>query len=68
MRADSFATDDELNDKQLATMDALWNAQRAGDVSADEAAEIERLVRLGHPYSARKRLTAAKKRRRDGAR
>lgn len=63
-QADGLATDDELNDRQLQVMDALWHAQRAGEVSEDEAAEIERVVRLGHPYGARKRLTAARKRRR----
>lgn len=63
MQSDGLATDDELNAAQLAAMDALWNAQRAGDVSDDDAAEIERVIRLGHPHGARKRLTAARRRR-----
>lgn len=63
---DDLARDDELNAAQLAAMDALWHAQRDGVVSADELREIERTVRLGHPYGARKRITAARKRRHDG--
>lgn len=57
-----LAGDDELNAAQLAAMDALWNAERNGEVSEYDAREIERTIRLGHPYSARKRLTAARRR------
>lgn len=47
----------ELNANQLAAMDALWRAERAGDVASDEAREIERMIRRGHAPGARKRLT-----------
>ncbi|HEX6447423.1 MAG TPA: hypothetical protein VF053_20170 [Streptosporangiales bacterium] len=57
-----LAADDELNAAQLAAMDALWNAERNGEVSASDARAIERVIRLGHPYGARKRLTAARRR------
>jgi hypothetical protein len=57
-----LAADDELNAAQLAAMDALWNAERNGEVSESDARDIERTIRLGHPYGARKRLTAARRR------
>lgn len=56
------ARDDELNDKQLAAMDSLWRARRAGHVTAEEEAAIERLIRTDHVPAARKHLTAAKHR------
>lgn len=58
--------DDELKDKQLAAMDSLWKSRRAGHVTAEEEAEIERLIRTGHVPAARKRLTAAKRRAQEG--
>lgn len=57
-----IARDDELNDKQLAAMDSLWKARRAGHVTAEEEPAIERLIRTGHVSAARKRLTAARHR------
>lgn len=56
-------SDDDLNARQLAAMDALWRAERADEVSSEEAREIESVIRRGHPYGARKRLTVARRRR-----
>ena len=47
----------ELSADQLAAMDALWRAERAGDVDADDARDVEDMIRRGHSPGARKRLT-----------
>lgn len=61
---------DDLTTQQLAAMQSLDDARRAGLVSADDAAVIEQVIRDGHPHGARKRLTQAKRRNgnRDAAR
>lgn len=53
---------DELSAEQVAAMQSLDDARRAGLVTADDAAVIERIIRDGHPHGARKRLTEAKRR------
>ncbi|MQA05008.1 MAG: hypothetical protein GEV07_20560 [Streptosporangiales bacterium] len=51
----------ELTGDQLAVLDALWRAQRAGEVTATDAAEIEAVIRDGRVHGARKRLTNARR-------
>lgn len=51
----------ELTPAQTGVMEALDNAVRAGEVSAVQAAEIEAVIRAGHPHGARKRLTHARR-------
>ncbi|HEX6514925.1 MAG TPA: hypothetical protein VF049_05095 [Nocardioidaceae bacterium] len=63
-RYNRAATDDELTDPQLAAMDALWRARRAGVVDEHQAARIEDVIRHGHVHGARKRLTDARRARR----
>lgn len=53
---------DQLNAAQIAAMQSLDDARRAGLVAADDAEVIERVIRDGHPHGARKRLTEAKRR------
>lgn len=64
MTETQLASDDELDDKQLAAMDSLWRAQRDGYVSPEQAEPIEVLIRSGRTSSARKRLTEARRARR----
>lgn len=52
---------DNLNPKQVAAMQTMDDARRAGVLSEDEAQEIEDLIRAGHVYGARKRVTQARK-------
>lgn len=56
---------DDLTPTQVACLQSVDDARRAGRISADDAAEIEAVIREGHPHGARKRLTEA--RRRNGA-
>lgn len=53
---------DGLTASQLAVLQSLDDARRAGLVADDDATAIERAIREGHPHGARKRLTAAKRR------
>lgn len=53
---------DDLSPAQLAAMQSLDDSRRAGLVSAEDAAIIERVIRAGHVHGARKRLTQARKR------
>lgn len=57
---------DDLTALQLAVLQSLDDARRAGLVEDDDAAVIERVVRAGHPHGARKRLAEAKRRNGDG--
>lgn len=59
---DVVTDDDRLDARQLAAMDSLWRAQRAGDVSAAAAAPIELLIRRGRVSAALKRITDARRR------
>lgn len=52
---------DNLSPKQVAAMQTMDDARRAGVLSEDEAHEIEQLIRAGHVYGARKRVTQARK-------
>lgn len=47
----------EFTDRQLAALDALWRAKRAGQVTDDAADRIEELIREGRVHGARKRLS-----------
>ncbi|MBO0826635.1 MAG: hypothetical protein J2P24_02525 [Streptosporangiales bacterium] len=47
----------EFTDAQLAALDALWRAERAGQVSGEAVREIEELIRAGHVHRARRRLS-----------
>lgn len=47
----------EMSADQLAAMDALWRAERAGELRREEARDIEDMIRRGHSPGARKRLT-----------
>lgn len=51
----------EFTNAQLAAFDALWRAKRDGHVSGEAALRIEDLIRAGHVYGARKRLTRARR-------
>jgi hypothetical protein len=53
---------DNLTALQVAMMQSLDDARRAGLVSDIDADAIERVIRDGHPHGARKRLTEAKRR------
>jgi hypothetical protein len=53
---------DDLSATQVAALQSLDDARRAGFVADDDAAVIERVIRDGHPHGARKRLTEAKRR------
>lgn len=53
---------DDLNAAQVAALQSLDDARRAGLVGDDDAQVIERVIRDGHPHGARKRLTEAKRR------
>lgn len=53
---------DDLTALQVAMMQSVDDARRAGRIRDDEAAAIERVIRDGHPHGARKRLTEAKRR------
>lgn len=53
--------DDRLDAKQLAAMQAVDDAVRAGYISRAVAEPLEEMIRRGHPAGARKRLTAAKR-------
>lgn len=53
---------DDLTPTKVAMLQSLDDASRAGLVAADDAQVIERIIRDGHPYGARKRLTEAKRR------
>lgn len=59
---DDLPGDDELDPRQLAAMQSLDDARRAGEVSADDAVTIEIVIRRGHVHGARKRLTEARRR------
>lgn len=52
----------EWTPAQAAVMQAVDDAVRAGEVSAEDAAEIETVIRRGHVHGARKRLTKARRR------
>lgn len=52
---------DNLSPKQVAAMQTMDDARRAGVLSDDQAQEIEKLIRAGHVYGARKRVTQARK-------
>lgn len=52
---------DNLSPKQVAAMQTMDDARRAGVLSDDQAHEIEELIRAGHVYGARKRVTEARK-------
>ncbi|MBO0828233.1 MAG: hypothetical protein J2P24_10685 [Streptosporangiales bacterium] len=53
---------DEPSPTQVAMMQSLDDARRAGLVADDEVRAIEQIIRDGHPHRARKRLTEAKRR------
>ena len=53
---------DNLTPKQVAAMQTMDDARRAGVLSDDQAQEIEQLIRAGHVYGARKRVTEARRR------
>lgn len=53
---------DELNAAQVAAMQSLDDARRAGLVADDDAEVIEQVIRDGHVHGARKRFTRAKRR------
>lgn len=53
---------DDLNAAQVAAMQSLDDARRAGEIAEEDFAEIEQVIRAGHPHGARKRLTQAKRR------
>ncbi|HEX6443679.1 MAG TPA: hypothetical protein VF053_01210 [Streptosporangiales bacterium] len=53
---------DDLSPAQVEMLQATDDARRAGHISADDAAAIERVIRDGHPHGARKRLAEAKRR------
>lgn len=61
MTDSELASDDELDDRQLAAMDSLWRAQRDGYVTPEQAAPIEALIRSGRTSNARRRLTEARR-------
>lgn len=52
---------DDLSPKQVAAMQTMDDARRAGVLSEAQAREIEELIRAGHVYGARKRVTEARK-------
>lgn len=54
--------DDELKPRQLAAMQSLDDARRTGQITEQDFAEIEVVIRRGHVHGARKRITAAKRR------
>lgn len=54
--------DDQLDARQLAAMQSLDDARRAGEISVDDAVTIEIVIRRGYVHGARKRLTAARRR------
>lgn len=60
---DDLPTDDELKPAQLAAMQSLDDARRAGLITAADFRTIEVVIRQGHVAGARKRLTAARRRR-----
>lgn len=53
---------DELGPAQVAVMQSLDDARRAGQITRQDFAEIEVVIRRGHVYGARKRITEAKRR------
>lgn len=53
--------DDELKPGQLAAMQSLDDARRAGQITEADFAEIEVVIRRGHAHGARKRITEAKR-------
>lgn len=59
---DALPGDDELKPGQLAAMQSLDDARRAGVISDADFREIEIVIRRGHVHGARKRLTEAKRR------
>lgn len=59
---DDLPGDDELDPRQLAAMQSLDEALRAGEVRPADAREIEVVIRRGQVAGARKRLTAARRR------
>jgi hypothetical protein len=56
-------TDEALMPTQLAAMQTLDDARRAGQITEQDFREIEVVIRRGHVHGARKRITAAKRRR-----
>lgn len=60
---EDLPTDDELKPAQLAAMQSLDDARRAGQITATDFRTIEVVIRQGHVHGARKRLTAARRRR-----
>lgn len=60
--AELLPTDDELKPEQLAAMQALDDARRAGQVTEQDFRDIEIVIRRGHVHGARKRITTAKRR------
>lgn len=55
MTADDLPGDDELDPRQLAAMDSLATAVKTGEVSPEDAREIEVVIRRGHVHGARNR-------------
>lgn len=55
--------DNELNAAQLAAMQSLDEARRAGEITAEDAETIDVVIRRGHVHGARKRLTKARRER-----
>lgn len=53
---------DDLTPLQVAAMQSLDDARRAGAISAADFHEIEGVIRRGHVHGARKRITEARKR------
>lgn len=60
--AEVLPTDDELKPKQVAAMQSLDDARRAGEITDADFREIEVVIRRGHVHGARKRITEAKRR------
>lgn len=52
---------DDLNADQVAAMQTMDDARRAGVLSQDEAQAIETMIRRGQTAGARKRVTRARK-------
>lgn len=50
---------DGLSARQVMAMDRLANARRAGKVTDEQAADIERLIREDHVPGALKRISLA---------
>lgn len=60
----ALPSDDELSASQMAAMQSLDDARRAGHVTEDDFRTIEVVIRRGHVAGARKRITEARRRHR----